>query len=139
MPQLDQLAGPVVGAAAGLHPDQARRQAGEERQQLASGQLLAQQRPALRVGAVHLEPGLCEVESDCRNLHHGWPPPMGVVLTPGTVMPKVGTVHPIGFPNSLMRLAMMKMQAVVKRARMIPATNAAALDAMSVSRCQRHG
>jgi hypothetical protein len=26
---------------------------------------------------------------------------MGVVLTPGTVMPKVGTVHPIGFQNPM--------------------------------------
>ena len=86
VPQLDQLAGPMVGAAAGLHADQARRQVGEERQQLASGQLLAQHRPALRVGTVHLEPGLCQVEPDCRNLRHGRLP-LVVVLTPGTVMP----------------------------------------------------
>jgi hypothetical protein len=86
MPKLDQLAGPVMDAAAGFHADQARREAGEELQHLASGQLLAQHRLALRVGAVHLEPGLCEVEPDCRHLRHGRSP-MVVVLTPGTMMP----------------------------------------------------
>jgi hypothetical protein len=72
--QLDELASPMVGAAAGLHADQARRQAGEELQHLAARQLLAQHRPALRVGAVHLEPGLCQVEADGRNLRHGRSP-----------------------------------------------------------------
>ena len=42
--QLDELARPVVRAAAGFHPDQAGRQVGKELQHLAALQLLAQHR-----------------------------------------------------------------------------------------------
>jgi hypothetical protein len=90
--QLAQLAGPMVGAGAGLHPDQARRQVGEEREQLVPGQLLAQHRPAMRIGAVHLEPALGQIEPDGCNLRHGRPPCV-VSRTPGTLMPEAGSVH----------------------------------------------
>lgn len=88
VPQLDQLTTPMVGTAAGL-----------QRRQRAA--VPSAQRPASAdaggpcISAVHLEPVLCHVEPDSRNLRHGQPPQV-VVLTPGTMMPQAGTDHPNG-------------------------------------------
>src|SRR5829696_7579631 len=43
---------------------------------------------------MHLEPVLCQVQPDCRDLCHGRPPCV-VSHTLGTVMPQAGTVHSI--------------------------------------------
>jgi hypothetical protein len=66
-----QLASPVMRLAAGLHADQARRQVGEEGNKRVALQLLAKNRLAVLVRSAHLEQVLCQVDSDCRNLHGG--------------------------------------------------------------------
>src|SRR5262245_10497721 len=57
--------------AAGLHPDQTRRQLGEERQHLLASELARDDDLALRIDAVDLEHLLCKVEPDGGNCRHG--------------------------------------------------------------------
>jgi hypothetical protein len=79
MPELGDLAPPIMRGRTRLDPDQARRQFGEERQYL-----LATQRPAhhhcpRRIDPVHLEDLLGQIQPDRCNLCHGWLPFVGVV------------------------------------------------------------
>ena len=69
MAEFGQLAGPVMRAAARLHANPTAWQVGEELEQLAAPQPLAQHDLPARVGAVDLEAALCDVEPDRGNLH----------------------------------------------------------------------
>jgi hypothetical protein len=71
----DQCARPVMRGGAGLGPDQARRQLGEERQHLLSMQLLHEQGHAALVDAMHLEHALRQVEPDHCYRHCNAPVP----------------------------------------------------------------
>ena len=64
-----QFARPVVGAAAGLHADQAGRQIDEELCHLLATQLLLEHRLAKLIDAVDLEELFREVNSDGGGLH----------------------------------------------------------------------
>jgi len=71
VPQLAELLGPVMRAAAGFHADQARRQVGEERQQLRPFDLFLQGRLAPFIDAMHLENAFCQIDPNCCNVHFG--------------------------------------------------------------------
>src|SRR3974377_1603236 len=71
MPELGQLAGPVMSGGTGFHADHAGRQRLKEAQNLAASQLPADGNDAARIDAVHLEPVLGEVKADGGNLHGG--------------------------------------------------------------------
>jgi hypothetical protein len=75
VPELGQLASPVVDRATGLEADQASRQGGEELEHLAARQLALERRAPLGIGAVHLEQVLGDVEADGGDLHLGRLPP----------------------------------------------------------------
>jgi hypothetical protein len=76
-----QLAGPVVGAAAGFHANQAGRQVHEEGGHLFALERLVEHGPAMLIHAVALKYVLGQV--DGRNLHGGRSCWVGVqVLTP---------------------------------------------------------
>ena len=74
MPELDELAGPVMRGAACLHADQARMQLGEERQYLLPAQRLADHSRARRINTVNLKNGLGQIQADRGNIHDGWLP-----------------------------------------------------------------
>jgi len=74
MAQLPYLTAPEVGAAAGFHRDNARRQLAEKLQNLSSTQLLAQDRSTSAVGSMHLKHILSQIEPDRDNLRHDRPP-----------------------------------------------------------------
>src|SRR5262245_53644193 len=69
-----QLPRPVVRRRARLQANQTGRQSTEERQNLRTPKLLAQNRPSLCNDAVHLKNMLRQVQSDRSNLAHGWLP-----------------------------------------------------------------
>src|SRR3954451_21018979 len=69
MPEPVQLACPKMGTTAGLEPNKAGREVGEEDQDLGSGQLSLENRTALPVGAVDLKRALGDVETDRGNMH----------------------------------------------------------------------
>jgi hypothetical protein len=60
-----ELARPMMRSGAGLNPNQTRRQLLEERQDIATLQLTADQHLAFRVDAVHLKNRLGDVETNC--------------------------------------------------------------------------
>jgi hypothetical protein len=98
--ELDQLARPVVRAAAGLETDHAARQIGEDFQHLAACQTLLQHPLAPRIDAVNLEQGLGDVQPDRGSLHvgrlpHSW---LFCDFHLGTSMPSAGGVHLIMRP-----------------------------------------
>src|SRR5262249_40755282 len=70
------------------------RQSTEERQNLRTAKLLAQNRRSLCINPVHLKNMLRQVQSDCSNLAHGWLPFAAVSIRQqfGTQMPQGG--HP---------------------------------------------
>ena len=74
VPELDELAGPVMRGAACLHADQARMQLGEERQYLLPAQRLADHSRARRINTVNLKNGLGQIQADRGNIHDGWLP-----------------------------------------------------------------
>src|SRR5262249_26585474 len=67
-----QLARPVVRRRTRLHPNQAARKPAEEHQYLRTPKLLAQNCRSLLIDPVHLKNMLRQVQSNCRNLAHGW-------------------------------------------------------------------
>jgi hypothetical protein len=85
VPELGQLTSPIVGRATGLQADQASRQGREELEHLAARQLALEQHAPLRIGAVHLEQVLCDVEANSRNLHLGRLPPSWSLHTTSTL------------------------------------------------------
>jgi hypothetical protein len=92
MPQRLQLPAPVMRRTARLNPDQTARQLGEKRHDLAPCQLPAQHRLARRINPMHLKNSLGNVQSDRRNLFHGWSPWLELHAQLGTSMPFGG--HP---------------------------------------------
>jgi hypothetical protein len=93
------LARPVVCAATGLHPDQARRKIREEHSNLVSAQLLLHEHLAALVDCVNLKHILGQVNADSRNLHGERSFSVQVVdqrLHCGTSMPlRVGAFIPL--------------------------------------------
>ena len=90
------LARPIVGGRAGFHADETWRQRGEEGVHLLPAQLLPQDRIPRRICGVGHENALGNVQSDCLNLTHGWPPLYAKSLSAfGTLMPGAEAIHPI--------------------------------------------
>src|SRR5262249_41941303 len=89
-----QLPPPVVRRRARLQANSTGRQSTEERQNLRTPKLLAQNRRSLRINPVHLKNMLRQVQSDRSNLAHGWLPFAAVSIRQqfGTQMPQGG--HP---------------------------------------------
>src|SRR5262249_44886243 len=89
-----QLPLPVVRRRARLQANETGRQSTEERQNLRTPKLLAQNRRSLCINAVHLKNMLRQVQSDRSNLAHGWLPFAAVSIRQqfGTQMPQGG--HP---------------------------------------------
>src|SRR5262249_35610420 len=73
VPELGNLASPIMRAAAGLHADQARRQLGKECQNLIAPELPGDDDLTFAIDAMHLEHLLCKVEPDGGNCRHGRP------------------------------------------------------------------
>ena len=71
MTQLLDRPRPVVRPATGFHTHQARRQVGEEGGYLVAPELFPQHRLALLIDPMHLHNVFCQIQPDCRNLHHG--------------------------------------------------------------------
>src|SRR5262249_37962603 len=69
-----QLPRPVVRRRERLQAKQTGRQSTEERQNLRTPKLLAQNRRSLCIDPVHLKNMLRQVQSDRSNLAHGWLP-----------------------------------------------------------------
>src|SRR5262249_43763657 len=72
MPKRLQFARPMMRCRAGLHTNEARRQFLEEREDVATLQLTAEDHLAIGVNAVHLKTRLGDVETDCLNCLHVW-------------------------------------------------------------------
>src|SRR5262245_50863128 len=72
MPKRLQFARPMMRGRAGLHPNEARRHFLEERQDVATLQLTAEDHLAIGVNAVHLKTRLGDVETDGLNCLHVW-------------------------------------------------------------------
>src|SRR5262249_51544624 len=88
-----QLPRPVVRRPTRLHPNHAARQPAEERQNLRTPKPFAQNRSSLGIDPVHLKDMLRQVQSNCRNLAHGWLPVAADSIQQfGTQMPQGG--HP---------------------------------------------
>lgn len=92
-----KLAPPMAGAGAGLHRHHAPRLLGEERQQSAAAQLLAEHDGARRIGSVRLEHGLRDIQADGGNVSHGRLPRVKL-NTSLRHADAVGGVHPITRP-----------------------------------------
>src|SRR5438132_7769363 len=91
-----QLARPVVRRRTRFQPDHTAWNAAEECQHLPAPQSLTQNRRTLRINAVNLKNMLGYVQSDCRNLAHGWLP--FLVILQNTSLPRrcrKGAIHPI--------------------------------------------
>src|SRR5262249_20672326 len=74
-------------------PNHAARQPAEERQNLRTPKPFAQNRRSLCIDPVHLKDMLRQVQSNCRNLAHGWLPVAADSIQQfGTQMPQGG--HP---------------------------------------------
>src|SRR5262249_8956221 len=89
-----QFPPPVVRRRARLQANQTGRQSTEERQNLRTPKLLAQNRRSLCINPVHLKNMLRQVQSDRSNLVHGWLPFAADSIRQqfGTQMPQGG--HP---------------------------------------------
>ena len=79
---------------AGFEADEARRNLGKEREDLAASQPLAHYYAAHRVDRMNLEDTLCQIKANCCNIAHGWLPLLVISNDhhPGTSMPSGG--HP---------------------------------------------
>src|SRR5215471_1675748 len=97
-----QLPRPVVRRRARLQANQTGRQSTEERQNLRTPKLLAQNRRSLCIDPVHLKNMLRQVQSDRSNLAHGWLPFAADSIRQqfGTQMPQGG--HPLHHSITLM-------------------------------------
>jgi hypothetical protein len=93
----EKLARPVVRGRTRFHPDQARRQFGEERQQLRSTQRLVENHHVVSVSAMHLKHVLGQIDANRGNLHVDGP--LNVIRlrrsSYGTSRPGAGAVHHI--------------------------------------------
>ena len=89
MPKRAQLARPVVGRRTRFQPDHAARKSAEECQHLVASQPAAQNRRTFRIDAVNLKNMLGYIQSDRRNLAHGWLPFLVILRKHqlGTLMP----------------------------------------------------
>src|SRR5262249_40071611 len=88
-----QLPPPVVRCRACLQANQTGRQSTEERQNVRTPKLLAQNRRSLCIDPMHLKNMLRQVQSDRSNLAHGWLPSLLIRSQQfGTQMPQGG--HP---------------------------------------------
>ena len=66
-------------SAASFEADEARRNIGEETQHFASSKLSSENRPAIGVAAMHLEPSFRRIESDRYNRHRTTPCSSGIL------------------------------------------------------------
>src|SRR6202140_69929 len=84
----------MVRRRAGFEADEARRNLGKEREDLAASQPLAQHYAAHLVDRMNLEDALCQIKTNCCNIAHGWLPLLVISNDhhPGTSMPSGG--HP---------------------------------------------
>src|SRR4029077_14672674 len=73
MTELRQLTRPEMRSAASFEADKARWNIGEETQHLASSKLSSENRPAIGVDAMHLEPSFRRIKSDRCNRHRTTP------------------------------------------------------------------
>ena len=71
VPECLQLPSPIVRRGAGLHTDKTGWQSGEERQHLPAAQLPPQYHSPLTISTVNLEHRLCQIKTDCCNIHRG--------------------------------------------------------------------
>src|SRR5215813_3934931 len=76
MPQLPELACPLMGRCAGLHANAARRQIGKELKNSRSTNTLADHHRAFSIDAVNLKQILGDIQTDRANLAHGRFPSM---------------------------------------------------------------
>src|SRR3978361_2212601 len=74
MAERNQLARPMVRGRTGFHADEARRNPGKEREDLAASQPLAHHYAACLVDSMKLGDVLCQIKTDCSNIAHGWLP-----------------------------------------------------------------
>ena len=73
MPELGQLAGPVLGGGTGFHADQTGWQRLKDGEQLDASRLAPDSDLAVGVdGGVHLEPVFREIQTDGGTLHEKW-------------------------------------------------------------------
>src|SRR4029077_6849645 len=79
MTELRQLTRPEMRSAASFEADKARRNISEETQLLASSKLSSENRPAIGVDAMHLEPSFRRIQSDRCNLPRPTPCSPGVL------------------------------------------------------------
>src|SRR4029077_4628194 len=82
VPQLAQLAPPIVGRGACLHSHQARWQLGKPRQHLRAPQRATHHNRSRAIDRMHLKHLLGQIQTDRCNLFHGWLPPVGVFENP---------------------------------------------------------
>ena len=91
-----QFPRPEVGRGAGLHPDQAGRQAAEEADKLASAELAADQNLSTLVNAVDLKDVLGDIKADYSHLHRSGSLSGAEANTlTHRALPGAGAVHPI--------------------------------------------
>src|SRR5262249_45529800 len=86
---------PVVRRRARLQANQTGRQSTEERQNLRTPKLLAQNRRSLCIDPVHLKIMLRQVQSDRSNLAHGWLPFAADSHSSLALRCRKGAIHPI--------------------------------------------
>jgi hypothetical protein len=88
---------PVMRCCAGLQPDQTWSESAEECSHVRSAKLTTKPDHTILIDAINLKDVLCEINTDCRNLHGGRLLPVGACRRPhfGTSMVGAGAVHPI--------------------------------------------
>src|ERR1035437_7197437 len=92
-----EFARPMVRRGAGLYANQARRQLLEERQDIATLQLAADDHLAGGINAVNLKDRLGDIETDCRNRLHDW---ILRIVRASTAPPIHGTRVPVEEPST---------------------------------------
>jgi hypothetical protein len=93
VPELLELACPLVRRCARFHANEARRQIGKEIKNLRSTNTPADHHRAIRIDAVNLKYRLRNIDTNCANFAHGRLPSMWFVSTQppyGTSMPQSG-------------------------------------------------
>ena len=96
VPQLAELARPIIRRCTRLHSDQAWRQLGKIDQDSCPTQHPPNHCLAGRVDAVHLEDVLRQVQTDRANFSHGWLPSVAVFDNPTLAHRcREGAIHPI--------------------------------------------
>src|SRR5271169_192909 len=85
VPELLELACPLVRRCACLHANEARRQIGKELNKLCSANTFADHHPTIRINAVNLKNRLRNIDPDCANFAHGRLPSMWLRFDPTTL------------------------------------------------------